>query len=137
MPDRTELPLDVLDQIDRVCDRDEAIWRSGERPCIEDYLGEVAEAFRPALLRDLVATELEARRRRGERPSVAAYAANYPELAGEIPDLLAAPVIPEQNGSVAGSSAGTGGGPAAVSGLAPRQLGDYRLIPRDTAGWPR
>jgi serine/threonine-protein kinase len=67
-PERTELPLEVLDQIDRICDRYEAAWRAGGWPRVEDYLGEVAEAYRTALLRDLRAAELHARRRRGERP---------------------------------------------------------------------
>jgi hypothetical protein len=41
-PHHAILPLDVLDQIDRVCDPYEAIWTSGDRPRIEDYFGEVA-----------------------------------------------------------------------------------------------
>ncbi len=60
--DRTVLPLDVLEQIDQVCGRFEAAWESGDRPRVEDYLGAVAEPYRPALLRDLLAAELAARR---------------------------------------------------------------------------
>jgi hypothetical protein len=59
-PSGTELPLAVLDQIDRICDRFERTWESGIRPRIEDYFGEVAEEYRVALLRDLVAAELDA-----------------------------------------------------------------------------
>ena len=38
-PDRTALPLAVLDQIDRICDRFEAAWKAGEPPRIEEVLG--------------------------------------------------------------------------------------------------
>ena len=31
IPDRSVLPLDVLHQIDRICDRFELSWRRGER----------------------------------------------------------------------------------------------------------
>jgi tRNA A-37 threonylcarbamoyl transferase component Bud32 len=65
--DRTELPLDVLDQIDQACDRFEAALRAGTRPRVEDHLGAVPEEYRPALLHDLRAAEQNARRR-GERP---------------------------------------------------------------------
>ncbi len=53
VPDRSELPLDVLDQIDRACDRFEAALERGENPRIEDYLGEVSANYRDALERDL------------------------------------------------------------------------------------
>ena len=67
--ERTALPLDVLDQIDRICDRFEATWQAGERPRIEDFLGQVADTYRAFLLRDLLAAELNARRRLGEQPT--------------------------------------------------------------------
>jgi serine/threonine protein kinase/Flp pilus assembly protein TadD len=67
-PDRSELPLDVLDRIDRACDRFEAALRRGEEPDPEDFLGAVAPEFRPALLRDLRAAEADARRRRAGGP---------------------------------------------------------------------
>ena len=61
-PDRTAHALNILDQIDRICDRFEAAWNAGEPPRIEgEVLGQIAEAYRPALLRDLLAAELNAR----------------------------------------------------------------------------
>src|SRR5262245_28548086 len=77
-PDRSELPLDVLDRIDRTCDRFEAAWDRGERPRVEDELGAVEPRYRAALLRDLVAAELAARRRRGERPRPRDYRDRFP-----------------------------------------------------------
>jgi hypothetical protein len=67
-PDRSELPLDVLDRIDRACDRFEAALRRGEEPDPADFLGAVAPEYRPALLRDLRAAEADARRRRAGGP---------------------------------------------------------------------
>ena len=87
-PDRTALPLAVLDQIDRICDRFEAAWNAGEPPRIEEVLGQIAEAYRPALLRDLLAAELNARRRLGEQPTPAEYAARCPEHAERISDVF-------------------------------------------------
>ena len=83
-PDRTALPLAVLDQIDRICDRFEAAWEAGEPARIEEVLGQIAEAYRPALLRDLLAADLNARRRLGEQPTPAEYAARCPEHAEHI-----------------------------------------------------
>ena len=77
-PERTALPLDVLDQIDRICDRFEATWEAGQRPRVEDYLGAVAEPYQPDLLCDLLAAELDARRRRGERPEPHEYLDRFP-----------------------------------------------------------
>jgi hypothetical protein len=74
----TTLPLGVLAQIDRICNRFEAAWDSGERPRIEDYLGAVVAAYRSALLRDLLAAELAARRRRGEWPQERDYGNRFP-----------------------------------------------------------
>ena len=87
-PERTALPLAVLDQIDRICDRFEAAWEAGEPPRIEEVLGQIAEAYRPALLRDLLAAELHGRRRLGEQPTPAEYAARCPEHAGRISDVF-------------------------------------------------
>ena len=77
IPDRAEVPLDVLERIDRICDGFEAAWERGERPRIEDCLGNVAETHHLDLLRDLLAAELAARRRRGERPDPRDYRARF------------------------------------------------------------
>src|SRR5947209_6787865 len=92
--DRTVLPLDVLEQIDQVCGRFEAAWESGDRPRVEDYLGAVAEQYRPALLRDLLAAELEARRRRGEQPEPHEYQDRFPGEAALVEVAFASTPIP-------------------------------------------
>jgi hypothetical protein len=90
---RAELPTDVLDRIDRICDRFETGWESGARPRIEDQLDGVAAAFRPDLLRDLLAAELAARRRRGERPEPHEYRERFPAEAAVVAAAFASGAI--------------------------------------------
>jgi serine/threonine-protein kinase len=66
------------ERIVRACNRYEDAWRSGRRPRVEDYLGEVTEPERPVLLRELLVLELELRRGRGERPTAEEYRARFP-----------------------------------------------------------
>src|SRR5689334_14134419 len=61
-----------------VCDRAEAAWKEGSRPDIENALGEVPEAARPALFRSLLVLELAYRRRAGERPTAEEYRRRFP-----------------------------------------------------------
>src|SRR5262245_43472665 len=68
-----------------------------------------------------------ARFRRGERPSIEEYAAQHPELADEIRELLPALVMLEQEKSVAGSATGPHGSVGAAD-PAPRQLGEYLIL---------
>src|SRR5262249_22517538 len=91
-------PLDVHDRIDRACDRLEAAWGRGERPRIEGFLGEADGPYRAAWVRDLLAVELDARRRRGEAPQPTEYRARFPGAAAVIAAASAAapgqPVAP-------------------------------------------
>ena len=56
------LPVSVVRRIDLACDKFEIAWRAGQRPRIEAFLGDVSEPGRRALLRALLATEIESRR---------------------------------------------------------------------------
>ncbi len=73
------LPLPLVQLVDRACDRFESAWRAGGRPAIEQFLDESAGPERPALLRALLAVELEMRRERGESPTREEYAVRFPE----------------------------------------------------------
>src|SRR6516162_1178720 len=76
-----------------------------------------------------LADSVLARFRRGERPSVEDYAAQHPELADEIRELLPALVMLEQDKPAAGPATGTNGGPDATAPRpAPHQLGDYLIL---------
>jgi serine/threonine protein kinase len=67
------LPVSLIEHVDRVCDRFERAWEAGQRPRIEDYLGEEPVPARSALLRELLAAELGWRRQHGESPGLQEY----------------------------------------------------------------
>jgi predicted Ser/Thr protein kinase len=80
--------------VDQACDDFEAAWDAGAEPQIEDYLGRVPDAGRPTLLGSLLATELERRRRRGERLDPEQYRERFPEQVELIASLCAAEAAP-------------------------------------------
>src|SRR3954467_5770600 len=73
------LPMALVHAVDHACDEFEAAWDTGVGPRIEDYLGRVPEPARSLLLRALLATELERRRGRGERPEPREYRERFAE----------------------------------------------------------
>src|SRR5438552_15739656 len=99
----SKFPPGQAGRLDPVCDRFEEAWRAGGSPRLEDFLLEAAEADRPALLRELLALELDYRGRRGERPVPEDYLQRFPELAetfGSTPFLAVAALAepPQQIG---------------------------------------
>jgi WD40 repeat protein len=86
--DAGPLPLPLARQVDEVCDRFEDAWALGRRPRIEDYLGDVPEPARPALLRELLHIELEQRHRAGERLAAEDYRGRFPDQLARIGALL-------------------------------------------------
>jgi serine/threonine protein kinase len=82
--DHGTLPLSVARVLDRICDRFEQAWQAAAagaaRPRLEDYVAEVAEELRPALLRELIPLEIEYRRDQGEEPSAGEYQRRFPTL---------------------------------------------------------
>jgi serine/threonine-protein kinase len=75
--DEASSPTTLL-EINRICDRFEAEWRAGGRPSLESQLAGAQEPSQSALLKELLATELECRRSAGERPGPAEYRARFP-----------------------------------------------------------
>jgi len=75
-------------RVEAMCDRFEAAWKAGLRPRIEDYVGEVPEVGRAALLRALVALDLAYRRQNGERPTPEEYQCRFPEHVAVIETIL-------------------------------------------------
>jgi hypothetical protein len=69
----------VLEQIDRVCDRFEAAWLAGQRPCVNEHLGEMPEPQRSDLFRALLKLDLHYRRQQRETPTEAEYCQPFPE----------------------------------------------------------
>src|SRR4051794_13475654 len=64
-----DLAPELVERLDDTCDRFEAEWKAGRRPKIKDHLSDAAETERATWLRELLALELDWRRRRGERPT--------------------------------------------------------------------
>ncbi len=78
---QNKLPaLALAQQVDAVCERFEAAWKSGERPRLEDYLGGAAAVERSALLQELFLLEVEYRRRVGDIPQPGDYQQRFPDL---------------------------------------------------------
>jgi tRNA A-37 threonylcarbamoyl transferase component Bud32 len=78
-------PSSLIDArlIDHQCDRFEAAWRARQHPAIEAFLADVPSVARLAALRELMAVEVEYRRREGETPSPDDYETRF-EDASEV-----------------------------------------------------
>jgi tRNA A-37 threonylcarbamoyl transferase component Bud32 len=74
------LPLAVERRLNVVCNRFEMAWKAGQRPRIEDYLGDAPEPERAVLLHELIAVDIHYRRHEGEQPQAEEYHALYPSL---------------------------------------------------------
>jgi eukaryotic-like serine/threonine-protein kinase len=75
---------------------------------------------------DLLAEEFLARYRRGERPSITEYVTQHPDLAEEIREIFPTLAVLERLGPRPDELSGR---PlAAISGVMPRQLGEYQLV---------
>jgi serine/threonine protein kinase/WD40 repeat protein len=125
------LPPTQAWRVDAVCRRFEAKWRDGHDPRVDDFLAEADPPERAALLRELLALELELRRGHGERPSLSDYVARYPALADQVRALIPLMVDMELPKSVAAVTATPSYMPAATTANnIPQQLGDYRILGR-------
>jgi serine/threonine-protein kinase len=82
--DRTEEFIDLTPRSDEAWDRFEEAWGRGESPRIEDYLVGFEGAEWRALLAGLLASEVEHRRRRGQRPAPEDYLGRFPDQAAVI-----------------------------------------------------
>src|SRR5262245_21013807 len=86
-PEAASLTPEAVRRIDQACDQFEAAWQAGERPRIEEYLGNAAGPERSALLRQLLLLEWDYRRQAGEHPTPADYLPRFPEQATLIRDV--------------------------------------------------
>src|SRR5262245_32714535 len=72
-----DLPLPAARHLDGVCRRFELSWGDGDTPRLEEYLDGAPGSERTALLSELLALELEYRRKRGEEPQVSDYLTRF------------------------------------------------------------
>ncbi len=93
------LSLDEQYAVDQLCTRFEASLRAGESPSPEDYLESAPAACRPALLGELVALEMDSRRREGQSFDPRTFVARFPDLAAVIDELLGEPPRRDDDGA--------------------------------------
>jgi tetratricopeptide (TPR) repeat protein/tRNA A-37 threonylcarbamoyl transferase component Bud32 len=77
---RDDRNLSQAERIDQVCTRYEAAWQAGKLPSLEDWLPDVGEPDRPALLKELLLLEAFYRQRAGEIVSLEEYPQRFPEM---------------------------------------------------------
>lgn len=116
------LPVEQALLLEEACDTFETKWRSGGRPDIAAAVLELPESVRQAAVRELVALDVDYRRRLGEHPAIADYSARFPEL-----DPL---WLAEAVGTTDGLTDTGPGGDTAVQpgGTRIRYFGDYELL---------
>ena len=78
--DAAALAPESARHVDEICTRFELAWKRGDRPRIEEYLGDSADAERPALLAELILLELDYRRSFGEDCRAGDYRDRFPGL---------------------------------------------------------
>jgi serine/threonine protein kinase/WD40 repeat protein/Tfp pilus assembly protein PilF len=75
-----EAALPQMRRIDAVCAQFEKAWKTGPRPRIDDYLGDLQEPERSLLVRELIALDIDYRRHAGEQPQARDYQTQWPSL---------------------------------------------------------
>jgi tRNA A-37 threonylcarbamoyl transferase component Bud32 len=130
-------PESLARLVDQVCGRFEAAWRGGERPRVEDFLGDEPEPARSALLRELIFLEAYYRLARGEDFQLEEYQARFriPDVAWLADwlaeEITAAPMTGpgSDRPSIADLPARADGERVSANGVPerPRVFGDYEL----------
>jgi eukaryotic-like serine/threonine-protein kinase len=128
----SKLPLEALEQIDRICERFEAEWSSGSAPSLEEFMAMAPVVGREVLLWELVSLDREYRGRRGEAPSFEEYAGQLPQ---DIEVLRAAwseagetDGSPNRIGVLPARDRGSSSGAPAAGPRGARRFGDYELV---------
>jgi serine/threonine protein kinase len=70
--------------VDEICDRFEAAWNSGQKPCIEDFLADANQTVQSILLQELIALEVEFRFKENDPPLTRDYVKRFPGNEGLI-----------------------------------------------------
>jgi serine/threonine protein kinase len=76
----SNLSDEILRRIDQTCDDFESAWKAGERPFVDDVLGDFPADAQAAVLNELLPIEIAWRQKSGETPSVDSYLFRFPEL---------------------------------------------------------
>jgi serine/threonine protein kinase len=84
-PDPT---ISLAGAVDHWCDQFEQQWQAGQSPKIEDFLSRVEESARLRLFHELLALELELRRRKGETPQLDEYRQRFADYVETVEQVL-------------------------------------------------
>src|SRR6516165_4480810 len=71
--------LSGMRRVGEICVRFEAAWKAGQRPRIEDYVGDVPEPERCHVVWELLCLELAHRRQKRETLTPEEYRQRFPE----------------------------------------------------------
>jgi WD40 repeat protein len=112
-----DLPVDLARQVNQVCNRFEAAWKTGPAPELEDFLTEVADPGRSALLRELLVLDVHYRRQRGDAPRPEGYQIRFPNL--PLPWLIEVCRMPASESQAPGATSGR---------TSVHYFGDYELL---------
>ncbi len=123
------LTLETIRRVDDVCTIFERKWRGGERPRLEDLLAGSVCLDYSALLRELLAIEIELRLRAGEQPVAAEYVKRFP-IQHNIVDLVFQEADLAAGHGAASHAAHKSDAISAASpgSELPRVFGDYQLL---------
>jgi hypothetical protein len=125
-----EAPSESLARlVDQVCNRFEAAWKAGGRPRLEDFLGDLPEPGRAALLRELIALDVYYRRARGEDCRPEEYQVRFPTLdAAWLAETLSEAAPEVASPSQARDPASADSARVEVARETPMSFGDYELL---------
>jgi serine/threonine protein kinase/formylglycine-generating enzyme required for sulfatase activity len=123
------LSRSLLQRIDELCDRFENAWQAGQRPAIEEYLGDTAEPSHSLLLRELLGLELQYRCQNGEVLDAEDYVARFPAHANLIRKVFVEEISGERTSVSSPSEHRSDTKPDATKGEVdhPERLGRYRI----------
>lgn len=114
-----------LTQFEEVCDRFEAGWREGERPSLRESLAGLATDLQERAFSELLAVEIEYRRRSDGHPALDDYLTEFPDRAHLVRREFA---VFDQTQAGSANVPTAVGGRAAAPATTPVVLGDYELL---------
>ena len=79
-PSNPNLSDEILRRIDQACDEFESAWKAGDRPFVDDVLGDFPDNAQGVLLNELLPIEIAWRQKSGESPTVDSYLFRFPQL---------------------------------------------------------
>ncbi|MEM7454887.1 MAG: serine/threonine-protein kinase [Planctomycetota bacterium] len=115
------------EDIDRVCDEFEHEWLSSRSPLIEDFLSDSVDEVRHELIAELVALDVEYRRKNDQQPHVDEYISRFPEAR----DMLRPVLMTLMDYDTAEEPGKTRPDPANISSrieMLGRDFGGYELL---------